>query len=140
MMCDKKTWKEIFDERLESIEQELNNIFSYDSRENVFTINMSELAQSSTFKEYYESCEIDEFEDYEEVSPEWDETADKLFKSYYLPKIKEIVKEWESTVMYHAKHFDSRIDNTDEEPLSETFAEYFKTFWGEEDSKKELTE
>ena len=25
MMCDKKTWKEIFDERLESIEQELYN-------------------------------------------------------------------------------------------------------------------
>ena len=87
-MCDKKTWKEIFDERLESIEQELNNTFSYDSREDVFTINMSELAQPTTFKEYYESCEIDEFEDYEEVSPEWDETADKLFKSYYLPKIK----------------------------------------------------
>ena len=69
-----------------------------------------------------------------------DEVADKLFKSYYLPKIKEIVKEWESTVMYYAKRFDSRIDNTDDEPLSETFAEYFKTFWGEEGSKKELTE
>ena len=136
-MSDKKTWKEIFDERLESIEQELNNTFSYNSREDVFTIKMSELAQPTTFKEYYENCEIDEFEDYEEVSPEWDEVADKLFKSYYLPKIKEIVKEWESTVMYYAKRFDSRIDNTDEEPLSETFAEYFKAFWGEEGSEKE---
>ena len=122
-----------------SITRFLNGIRTKRNVTRLITRNFPE-CKNHTFKEYYESCEIDEFEDYEEVSPEWDEAADTLFKSYYLPKIKEIVKEWESTVMYHAKHFDSRIDNTGEEPLSETFAEYFKAFWVEEGSEKELTE
>lgn len=123
------TWAEIFKERLESIQQELDNTFGYNSKDG-FTLSLSELSCPQTFAEYITECEIDAFEDYTDRAPEWDSEAERLFKGSYLPKIKEIAEEWEQRLLCCAKEYDRTHTAAPGESMTEIFTEYFAYYWG----------
>ena len=115
------TWAEVFKERLESIRQELDDTFGYSSKDG-FILSLSELSSPITFAEYIADCEMDAFEDYRDRVPEWDDEAEKLFRTSYLPKIKEIAEEWEQQLL-------RTHPAANGESMTEFFTEYFTHYW-----------
>lgn len=128
MKNDMLTWAEIFKERLESIRQELDDTFGYNPKDG-FTLSLSELSCPGTFAEYITECEIDAFEDYTDRAPEWDDETDQLFKTSYLPQIKEIAEEWERRLLGCAEEYDRTHTATPGESMTEIFTEYFNYYW-----------
>ena len=126
------TWAEVFKERLESIRQELNDTFSYDASESEFHISLNEISNPTAFEEYLSTCEMDAFEDYRGSVPEWDDEAEQLFRTEYLPKIKEIAEEWENHLLSCAENFDRYHRFSEEQTATEMFTEYFAHYWGRE--------
>ncbi len=124
-MSEKITWAEAFENSLESWRDSLFSDITYDRNKHVFSVSSS----PRTYREIIESAEMDEFEEYGDTLPEWDDEAERLFKADYLPKIKKMIKKWESHIMKCAEKFDKHYQFDENETATEYFTEYFKVFW-----------
>ena len=122
------TWAEVFEERLGAIRQEFDDTFGYNSKDG-FNLSLSELASPTTFAEYIADCEMDAFEDYRDRVPEWDDEAEKLFRTTYLSKIKEIAEEWEQQLLGCAEEYDRTHSVANGESMTDIFIEYFTHYW-----------
>lgn len=122
------TWKDALINSLLSLEIEINDMVSFDTKNRCFNVSLIHL----TYKDIIESAETDAFEEYPNL-PEWDDNNKDLEIMFreYLVEIKSICEKWERRIMSAAEDFDQHHQHDpDEQTTVEIYKDYFDKFWG----------